>query len=87
VLERYPDLKPHQVRVAMRATALDIEAAGVDRDSGTGIIAPIAALQLGPSFFSVNALPNAGGLAVIALGVVLSARRMRRRIQDRTQIS
>jgi subtilisin family serine protease len=87
VLERYPDLKPHQVRVAMRATALDIEAAGVDRDSGTGIIDPLAALQLGPSFFSVNALPNAGGLAVIALGVVFSARRMRRRIQDRTQIS
>jgi len=87
VLERHPTLKPHQVRVAMRTTALDIEAAGVDRDSGTGIIDPLAALQLGASFFSVNALPNAGGLAVIVLGVVFSARRMRSRIQERTQIS
>jgi hypothetical protein len=71
----------------MRATALDIEAAGVDRDSGSGIIDPVAALQRGPSFVSVSALPHAGGFAVIALGVVFSARRMRHRIQGRTQSS
>ncbi|MBW2399597.1 MAG: S8 family serine peptidase [Deltaproteobacteria bacterium] len=87
MLDRYPTLNPYQVRVVMRATALDIEAAGVDRDSGTGIIDPVAALQLGPSFFSVRALPHAGGLAVIALGIAFSARRMRRRIQGRTQSS
>jgi hypothetical protein len=71
----------------MRVTGLDIEAVGVDRDSGTGIIDPIAALQLGPSFFSVSALPHAGGLAAIALGIGVAARRMRRRIQGRTQSS
>ena len=87
VLERYPTLNPYQVRVAMRVTALDIEAAGDDRDSGTGIIDPVAALQLGPSFFSVRALPHAGGLAVIALGIAFSARRMLRRVQGRTQSS
>jgi subtilisin family serine protease len=85
LLERYPTLKPHQVRLAMRVTGLDIEAVGVDRDSGTGIIDPIAALQLGPSFFSVSALPHAGGLAAIALGIGVAARGMRRRIQGRTQ--
>ena len=83
VLDRYPMLNPHQVRHAMRETALDIEAAGVDRDSGSGIIDPVAALQLGPSFFSVSALPHAGGLALIALGITFSASRMRRRIQGR----
>jgi len=87
LLERHPTLNPHQVRVALRATALDIEAPGVDRDSGAGIIDPSAALALSPSFFGVSALPHAGGLAVIALGIGLSARRMRRRIQERTQIS
>ena len=87
LLERYPDLTPNQIRLAMRLTALDIEAAGVDRDSGTGIIDPVAALRLGPSFFSVSALPHAGGLAAIAFGIAFSARRMRQRIQGRTQSS
>ena len=85
LLERQPTLKPYQLRIALRATALDIEAPGVDRDSGSGIIDPLAALELSPSFFSVRALPNAGGLALIALGFAFSVKGMLRRIQGRTQ--
>lgn len=38
-------LTPSEVRLAMESTALDIEALGVDRDSGAGIVMAPAALQ------------------------------------------
>ncbi len=40
-----PLLTPAQIRAALVSTAIDIEAAGVDRDSGAGIIMPFEALQ------------------------------------------
>jgi hypothetical protein len=40
-----PTLTPAQVRTALTTTALDIEAAGVDRDSGYGIVMALPALQ------------------------------------------
>jgi len=45
-------LTPTQVRNAMTSTAIDIEAAGTDRDSGVGIIDALAAAQAvgGPTF-------------------------------------
>lgn len=39
-----PSLTPIQVRTALTVTAIDIEAAGVDRDTGAGIVMPDAAL-------------------------------------------
>jgi Subtilase family len=41
-----PTLTAAQIRTALTATALDIEAPGVDRDSGAGIIMAFAALKL-----------------------------------------
>jgi hypothetical protein len=87
MLDRHPGLEPEQVRVAMQMTALDIEAVGVDRDSGSGIVDPVAALRLGPSFFTVSTLPHAGGLGVVVLGIAIAARRLRSRFQGRTQRS
>src|SRR5438270_12322309 len=40
-----PSLTPAQVRTLMTSTALDIEAAGLDRDSGSGIVMALQALQ------------------------------------------
>ena len=40
-----PTLTAAQVKTALMSTALDIAAAGVDRDSGYGIVMPYAALQ------------------------------------------
>ena len=40
-----PALTPAQIRTLLTASAIDIEAAGVDRDSGAGIVMPMAALQ------------------------------------------
>lgn len=40
-----PSITPAQVRTALIASAIDIEDAGVDRDTGVGIIMPQAALQ------------------------------------------
>ncbi len=48
-----PGLTQAQVRTALVSTAIDIEAAGVDRDTGAGIIMAHAALQ------SVGATPQA----------------------------
>jgi subtilisin family serine protease len=38
MLDKNPTLTPAQVRSIFNATALDIEAAGADRDSGVGIV-------------------------------------------------
>jgi len=44
-----PALTPAQIKTALQSTALDIEAVGIDRDSGAGIVMPFPALQsLGP---------------------------------------
>ncbi len=40
-----PSFTPAQIRTALTSSAIDIEAPGVDRDSGVGIIMAISALQ------------------------------------------
>ena len=45
LLSSNPALTPAQIRTALISTALDIEAPGVDRDSGAGIVMPFAALK------------------------------------------
>jgi hypothetical protein len=40
-----PGLTPAQIRTALTGSAIDIQTAGVDRDSGAGIVMPITALQ------------------------------------------
>ena len=45
ILQAKPNYTPAQVKAAMRATALDSMAAGVDRDSGYGIIDAYGAVQ------------------------------------------
>ena len=44
LLDANPDLTPGQLRNHLQNTALDIEAAGVDRDSGHGVIDALAAV-------------------------------------------
>ena len=53
-----PALTPAQVRTALTTTAIDIEASGVDRSTGFGIVMP------GPALASVGATPQ----AVLAVG-------------------
>jgi hypothetical protein len=55
-----PNIKQDRVRKALTKTALDIEAAGVDRDSGAGIVDAFGALQF------INAAPA----PVLAFGAV-----------------
>ncbi|HEY7114332.1 MAG TPA: S-layer homology domain-containing protein [Thermoanaerobaculia bacterium] len=40
-----PSLTPAQIRTALTSTAIDIEAPGVDRDSGVGVLDAMAAVQ------------------------------------------
>jgi hypothetical protein len=40
-----PSFTPAQIRMALTGSAIDIEAPGVDRDSGAGIVDAVAALQ------------------------------------------
>jgi Subtilase family len=40
-----PSFTPAQIRLALTGSAIDIEAPGVDRDSGAGIVDAVAALQ------------------------------------------
>jgi Subtilase family len=57
-----PSFTPAQIRAALTGSAIDIEAPGVDRDSGAGIIDAIAALQaLGVPGF---ANPDLGAITV-----------------------
>ena len=44
-----PALTPAQIRTAMTATALDIEEAGVDNDSGHGIVMALPAIEAAPA--------------------------------------
>jgi Subtilase family len=55
---------PAQIRAALTGSAIDIEAPGVDRDSGAGIIDAFAALQsLGvPGFAYLERSPVSGGM-------------------------
>jgi hypothetical protein len=49
LLSKFPNASPAQIRAALVNSALDIQPAGVDRDSGAGIIMPLPALKkLGP---------------------------------------
>ncbi len=52
-----PSLTPAQITTALTSTAIDIEAMGVDRDSGSGILDALAAVQ------SVSPTPQAVLLA------------------------
>ena len=62
-----PGLTQAQVRLALTSTAIDIEAPGLDRDSGAGIVMPVAALSsagaVGTAFLelgTVTAIENPG---------------------------
>lgn len=44
-----PALTPAQIRTLLTSTALDIEGAGYDRNSGSGLIMALAAIQAAPS--------------------------------------
>ncbi|HEY9434492.1 MAG TPA: S8 family serine peptidase [Blastocatellia bacterium] len=61
-----PRLTPERIRRALTRTALDIEAVGVDRDSGAGIVDAFAALQ----FIDADPAPflEAGTVATTAVG-------------------
>jgi hypothetical protein len=51
---QFPNLTPAQVRTILTSTAIDIEAAGVDRDSGVGIVMPFEAEQSNGAVASAN---------------------------------
>ena len=62
-----PALTPAQIRTLLTTTAIDIEAPGVDRDSGAGIVMPVLALQaagaIGTAFLqpeTIQAIENPG---------------------------
>src|SRR4029078_6736967 len=62
-----PAFTPAQIRTFLTSSAIDIEAAGTDRDSGVGIISPFAALQVSGApgtafleFGSITATENPG---------------------------
>jgi subtilisin-like proprotein convertase family protein len=57
-----PRLAPNRIRRALTRTALDIEAVGVDRDSGAGIVDAFAALQ------DVGAAPS----PVVVIGAAMT---------------
>jgi len=61
-----PRLAPNRIRRALTKTALDIEAVGVDRDSGAGIVDAFAALL----FIDADPAPflEAGTVATTAVG-------------------
>ena len=58
ILAEVPGITPAQVRTVLTSSAIDIEAAGVDRDSGHGIVMPVAALAAsgatGTAFFAIQ---------------------------------
>ena len=65
-----PRATPAQIRAALQSTALDIEALGVDRDSGAGIITVPAAINALPApapnlVFASSAIGGGNGNAVI----------------------
>ena len=80
-----PGATPAQIRGFLASSAIDIEAAGVDRDSGAGIVMPVAALSAsgapGTAFFAVtsavatehpgngNGVINAGEGASLAIAL------------------
>jgi uncharacterized repeat protein (TIGR01451 family) len=60
-----PALTPAQIRTFLTSTALDIQAAGVDRDSGAGIVMAFAALT-GASSSDLSVTMNASPSTVVA---------------------
>jgi hypothetical protein len=80
-----PALTQTQVRAALTSTAIDIEAPGVDRDSGAGIVMPVPALSsagaVGTAFLDLttiaatenpgdaNGTINAGEGATLTIGL------------------
>jgi subtilisin family serine protease len=57
VLAAHPTLTPAQVRQVLTSTALDIEATGVDRDAGFGIVDAFAALNAVNVMFGITRHP------------------------------
>ena len=53
-----PALTPAQIKTALTTTAIDIEAAGIDRDTGNGVVMPYPAMQslalTGKAFIEFN---------------------------------
>jgi hypothetical protein len=53
-----PALTPAQIKTALTSTAIDVEAAGVDRDTGYGVVMPYPAMQslalAGKAFLEFN---------------------------------
>lgn len=53
-----PGYTPAQIKTALTTTAIDVEAAGVDRDTGNGVVMPYPALQslgaVGKAFIELN---------------------------------
>ncbi len=71
-----PALTPTQIRAILTGTALDIEAAGTDRDSGAGIVMAVAALQAAasPELPAITSFaPTTGG---VGANVVLTGTKL-----------
>jgi hypothetical protein len=62
----FPNLTNAQIRTTLIATAIDIEAPGVDRDSGAGIVMPFEAIQSKGGLASANL--EAGTITAAELG-------------------
>ncbi|MGK2857796.1 MAG: S8 family serine peptidase, partial [Thermoanaerobaculia bacterium] len=66
LLSAVPTLTPAQIRTALESTAIDIEAGGIDSETGVGIVMADAALAFvgaAPAAFLVGGAPTASELA------------------------
>jgi subtilisin-like proprotein convertase family protein len=66
-----PDATPRQIRDALKASALDVEAAGADRDAGVGVAFAPAALQRAGARPAVFLELNAVAVTPVGSDVVL----------------
>jgi hypothetical protein len=71
-----PNLTPSQIRTILTNTALDIMSAGVDRDSGAGIVMALVALQAAPhpdltrrTDSMTNTSPHAGDVVMASITI------------------
>ncbi|MGI9203200.1 MAG: S8 family peptidase [Woeseiaceae bacterium] len=77
LLQAKPDATPDELRSALKNTAIDMGVAGVDFDSGHGLIQADAAIaellsSSSASFERIAVIPNMGGSAAPELGVAIS---------------
>jgi hypothetical protein len=69
-----PTFTPSQIRSALLATAIDIEAPGLDRDSGVGIVMALGTVQTGSAPPTITTQPSSqaivtGTTAALRVGV------------------